>query len=215
MSRSGRALRRHHRRAVHSALLLSAVFLASAGCAGPPDVSPAAEERTRDEVPVDSSMPGFSWVVDQRLAAMPQPGAERPLDEDLAFLQSQGIELLVSLTEEPTDPAALTRRGIDRLHLPVRDFTAPSLEQLRRFVAVVEGSSAADRAVGVHCTAGLGRSGTFVAAYFVSRGMSAAEAIAEVRRLRPGSVETREQEERLAEFASSRAAGRDRAAAAE
>ncbi len=197
-----------------SALLLPGVLLLSVGCAGPPEAPPPAGETPRDELPEDAArdavadgqpvpMPGFSWVVDRRLAAMPQPGARRPLAEDLAFLQSQGIELLVSLTEEPTDPAALARRGIDRLHFPVRDFTAPSLEQLQRFVAAVESSSAAGRAVGVHCTAGLGRSGTFAAAYLVSRGLSATEAIAEVRRLRPGSVETSEQEERLGELAAS------------
>jgi atypical dual specificity phosphatase len=47
----------------------------------------------------------------------------------------------------------------------------------------------------VHCLAGRGRSGTLAAVWFVHEGMTADEAIAHIRTLRPGSIETEVQEE--------------------
>jgi atypical dual specificity phosphatase len=147
-------------------------------------------------------MKGFSWVIENQVAGMPRPGGARPLDHDLSFLRDQGIGALVSLTEKPLDPAALTHHGIETLHIPVPDFHAPSQAQLDQYVNAVQGWTGAGRRVGTHCTAGLGRTGTFLAALFVARGMDADAAIAEVRRLRPGSIETDAQEQAVREFAA-------------
>ena len=53
----------------------------------------------------------------------------------------------------------------------------------------------------VHCSAGLGRTGTVLACYFVQQGMSAKNAVARVRRMRPGSIETDEQADAVVEYA--------------
>jgi atypical dual specificity phosphatase len=147
-----------------------------------------------------AAMKGFSWVMGKQVAGMPRPGAKRPLDQDLLFLRDQGVDALVSLTEKPVDPEALGRHGIEALHIPVPDFQAPTQAQLDQYVNAVQGWVGASRHVGTHCAAGLGRTGTFLAALFVARGMDADAAIAEVRRLRPGSVETKEQEQAVREF---------------
>jgi len=161
------------------------------------------EEGTAVHVPSVPASAGFSWVVQDELAAMPLPGRDRPLDRDAAFLEQEGIGLLVSLTEEPPDADTLAAHSIESVHIPVRDFTAPSLEQMTEFVAAVESSVATGRPVGVHCTAGLGRSGTMAAAYLVSTGVSADVAIATVRGLRPGSIETDAQEDAVRRFEKS------------
>ncbi len=147
------------------------------------------------------SMGGFSWVVDGKLAGMPMLGRLQALALDIAFLDQQSVDLLVSLTIEAVPKSTLAARGIDALHLPVRDFTAPTQEQMLVFVREVAARHAVGESVGVHCTAGLGRSGTMLAAYFVSTGMNAEQAIAHIRELRPGSVETKSQEDAIAEFA--------------
>ena len=57
------------------------------------------------------------------------------------------------------------------------------------------------QAMSVHCLHGRGRTGTMLACYFVKKhNMSAAEAIAEVRHLRPGSVEVLEQEQLVHDY---------------
>jgi atypical dual specificity phosphatase len=176
---------------------LLASLLASA-CEGPPQSVPS-DLGGDDDV---AAMRGFSWVVDGQVAGMPRPGAGRPLDEDLAFLRGESVDLLVSLTETPVDADALARHGIAGLHIPVKDFHAPTIAQLDLYVRTVETWTAAGRQVGTHCGAGKGRTGTFLAALLVARGMEPDAAIAEVRRLRPGSIETAAQEQAVRDYAA-------------
>ena len=159
----------------------------------------AAEESPQEE----DDVLNFSWVQDEQLAGLAQPGLVHALDQDLTFLQAQGLRLLVSLTEEPTSEDALQAHGIALLHLPVVDFTPPGLGQMNQFARRTEAALAASQPVGVHCTAGKGRTGTMLASWLVWQGMEGAEAIQEIRRLRPGSIETPEQEAAVLAFARS------------
>ncbi|MCA9492855.1 MAG: dual specificity protein phosphatase family protein [Myxococcales bacterium] len=143
-------------------------------------------------------MPGFSFV-DDHAAGMPFP-----LTVDMPWLVHEQISLLVSLTESAFDPDVLAQAGIDAMHLPIRDFSAPTLQQQDDFVAEMERRVAADQRVGVHCQAGLGRTGTMLATWFVARGYEPAEAIDAIRTLRPGSIETVEQEESVFAWAEAR-----------
>lgn len=113
--------------------------------------------------------------------------------DDLDGLRETGIGAVVSLTE--FFPLALVgETRFATLHLPIEDMTVPETEQLERFVRFVDRMVARGTAVGVHCHAGLGRTGTMIACYLVTRDKSAEQAIEHVRRVRPGSIQTDQQE---------------------
>ena len=139
----------------------------------------------------------FSWVIEGVLAGSGQIGDHNDdiaLGKDLEWLISKGIKAIVSLTSFPLEVTALTERGIDYLHLAVPDMCAPELPLVERFVSFVDYCRSEKYPVVVHCGAGLGRTGTAIACYFVHTGGSGKEALNRVRVMRPGSVETLEQE---------------------
>lgn len=137
----------------------------------------------------------FSFVIPKQLAGMARPGGFSPLEEDLHLLKRKEIGAIVSLTERAPSPEAILEAGFDFKHIPLRDFSPPTEEQIDQFVAFArEMIQEQKRAVVVHCTAGQGRTGTMLACYLVALGESGVEAVESVRRIRPGSIETREQE---------------------
>jgi|SRR5215831_3278297 len=140
---------------------------------------------------------GFSWIDKPRLAALARPESA----EDLTWLRTQGIDVLVSLTEDPLRRDWVNEAGLLVVHEPVEDMEAPTQEQIERCVSAIDRGLDQNMGVAVHCTAGLGRTGVVLACHLVARGMSADNAIARVRRLRPGSIETEEQALAVEEFA--------------
>ncbi len=172
-----------------------ALLVGAVSCESEPDPYATASQES------DSYYYGFSWVRSGALAGMPYPGRGDTLENRLAYLEQEGVEVLFSLTESSTPAEVAADYGISLIHIPVRDFTAPSQAQLLYFLDEAQAAMDADLAVGVHCFGGRGRTGTFLAAWFVHEGMTGAEALAEVRRLRPGSVETKTQEQAIYELA--------------
>ena len=78
-----------------------------------------------------------------------------------------GVDLR-SESEVGIDPTAeLARRGVDWVRIPIRDGQTPTADQVRRFLAVIDG---ADGPVFVHCGAGVGRTGALVAAHLATSG---------------------------------------------
>jgi atypical dual specificity phosphatase len=141
--------------------------------------------------------PNFSWINKPFLAAMAQPEEAA----ELLWLREQGIELILSLSEESLRRDWINEAGLMRIHIPVEDMVAPTQEQLDQCLSAIKRANERNMGVVVHCSAGLGRTGTVLACYFVQQGMSAKNAIARVRRMRPGSVETDEQADAVAEYA--------------
>jgi atypical dual specificity phosphatase len=140
---------------------------------------------------------GFSWIDKPYLAALACPESI----EDLHWLREKGIEVLLSLTEDPPRRDWIEEAGLLMFHVPIEDMEAPTQEQLDRCISAISKANAKNMGVAVHCTAGLGRTGVVLAAYLVHKGNTAREAVARIRKLRPGSIETDEQSEAVMEYA--------------
>jgi atypical dual specificity phosphatase len=143
---------------------------------------------------------GFSWVDKPHLAALARP--DDPAD--FGWLRRQGVQLLISLTEDPPRRDWVNDAGLLVMHVPVVDMEAPTQDQLDRCISAIERANEQGMGVAVHCGAGLGRTGAVLAAYFIAKGTSAQNAIGKVRRLRPGSIETDDQADAVVEFARRR-----------
>lgn len=130
---------------------------------------------------------------------------DRDLELDLDAIQRWGASAVVTLLE-PHELTLLkvadlgegvSRRGMRWFHLPMVDLSSPDKtfeatwalagEELRSMLLNSDN-------VLVHCRGGLGRAGTIAARLLVELGMKPTKAIAEVRKVRSGAIQTTEQE---------------------
>jgi ADP-ribosylglycohydrolase len=139
------------------------------------------------------------WVEPGRILAGEYPGSD---DDDhrgfkLAALADAGIETIVDLTraDDGLDPyhdhwtslGASRGRKLLRLHHPIRDLDVTTPEGYDAILAAIDRELAADRPVFVHCWGGVGRTGTVVGCWHVSRGATAAAALERIRAARAGT----------------------------
>lgn len=139
-----------------------------------------------------------SWFEPGQIFACPYPDSA-----DLQRLAAEGISLVINLETVAHNPIDVESAGLREVHLPCPDFTAPTQQQLRTSVETIAQAIAENTRVAVHCRAGLGRTGTVLACWLVSQGLTPDDAIQDVRRRRPGSIETDDQEAAIRTFASS------------
>ncbi|MCY4146317.1 MAG: dual specificity protein phosphatase [Chloroflexi bacterium] len=118
-----------------------------------------------------------------------------------AKMRDYGITAILNMRGERCDLA----RGIGgerHLQLATIDNTPPSLDDLRRGSDFIRAEIEGGGKVYVHCAVGCGRAPIMTAAYLVSTGMSADEALRRVKDARPFVHPTPEQREALNAFAT-------------
>ena len=152
------------------------------------------------------------WGIPNVLAGMPMPfvhpdrrlaggGALTAFDDELPTLHSLGIRAVVSLLNLPSDAPIYASAGFAFLCLPIPDGGAPTMAQAADFIHFVTEQRSAGRPVIVHCSAGLGRTGTMLATYLIAQGASARAAIQQVRVAEKMAIETPLQVEFLERYA--------------
>jgi atypical dual specificity phosphatase len=141
----------------------------------------------------------FAWVIEGKLAGSRGTRTK----EDLMVLKSQGVGALVRLVE--VDEACVTARdvnnsGLEDYNEPVRDFTAPTQEQIDKIIEYIDSHLERGVQVGVSCNAGIGRTGVILACYLVHRGFTAKDALELVRKKRGRGPEVPEQAEAVKDY---------------
>jgi ADP-ribosyl-[dinitrogen reductase] hydrolase len=132
------------------------------------------------------------------------PAWARDLASDLDTIERWRADHVLTLLEDhefdelavPQLGLRIRARGIRWQHLPIADYCPPDarfeaawMQRGPDLLAQLRGGAR----VLVHCRGGLGRAGTVAARMLVELGAAPADAIAQVRSVRPGSIETRAQ----------------------
>jgi len=123
--------------------------------------------------------------------------------DDLERLRRQGVGAVVNLCAERADnPHRLQAAQMDYLWLPVADTYPPTVEQIVQGLAWIEERVYAERKVYIHCAAGMGRSVTLLACWYLyACGMSVPQVLEFLKRRRPQVALTRRQVRRVEEMA--------------
>jgi protein-tyrosine phosphatase len=122
----------------------------------------------------------LTWVT-ERLAVGHAPMSY----DELESIREQGIDGIVNLCGEYADLYQIEKRyGFEVYYLPVDDDQAPSLRELEKALDWLDESLYLGKKVLVHCTHGIGRTGTFVTSYLLRRGFSLKLARQKLKRTR-------------------------------
>ncbi|HVM84524.1 MAG TPA: phosphatase [Candidatus Binatia bacterium] len=161
-----------------------------------------------DPLPVARGHIGLCCCPGHRLTPRFVRPSLEALEEDLDVIAAFGATRLVTLMEADelryigVDPRRLEQaasaHGLAWLHLPIRNLSIPSAtweDGWRTAGALLRQELEGGGRFAMHCYAGLGRTGTVAARLLIENGQDPRSAVAAVRRVRPGSIETWEQED--------------------
>ena len=152
---------------------------------------------------VSNKPTNFSWVIDNKLA-----GSGTPMTSaQYKWLIKNNIKSIVTVREFPLPEKWLVDKEKETLindynFVYVKDYGVPTLEVLDNTVDYINTKiSKEKKPLVVHCAAGKGRTGTILAAYLLKQdNISAQDAIKKIRKLRPGSIQSKIQEEILHKY---------------
>lgn len=109
----------------------------------------------------------LTWVT-KNIAVGQAPMSYAELDS----IKAQGIDAIVNLCEEFSDLHELEENsGFEVFYLPIPDEHAPKMAEMEKGLEWLDEAIYLGKKVLVHCHHGIGRTGTFVTAYLLRRGL--------------------------------------------
>lgn len=138
------------------------------------------------------------WVIPGKFLAGEHPAlwGQASTTKRIQSLLRSGITVFVDLTEhlhserqykeQLVQEAAEYGLAVSYRSFPIRDFTAPSIETVKQILDVLDQSLSAGKGVYVHCTAGIGRTGTIVGCFLARHGTTGQAALDRLNTLRSG-----------------------------
>mgnify|MGYP001801285198 CR=1 FL=1 len=140
-----------------------------------------------------------------KVGISPMPGRRNPVEVDAARIADWGASLVLSMTLAEELPGrsvhafrdALAAHDVRMVHLPIPDWgTPPEAVRAAWPDAARDAHAVLDQGGGVlaHCAGGHGRSGMAILRLLVERGLPPEDALRQIRLVRPGAVETADQQ---------------------
>jgi len=93
--------------------------------------------------------------------------------EELDYIKNQGVVAIVNLCEEFSDLHEIEEQsGFEVYYLPTTDECAPDMEKMEDALHWLDEALYLKKKVLIHCRHGQGRTGTFLSAYLLRRGLA-------------------------------------------
>ncbi len=130
----------------------------------------------------------FTWIVPKKIAASWWPDTSL-----FERYKKEGIKVIINCSE--FDNRTDISSDFKYFHINIPDFGTPTEPQLKKFLEITSKFSAGRDPMVVHCVAGCGRTGIMIVVWAAYNGYipNGLDPVKWIRKLRPCSLETKEQ----------------------